>query len=150
MQPAVHIGSFDRPNLTYRVLPRVQFRQQLQTILRRHEGEAGIIYCLSRREVDELAATLAADGIRAMPYHAGLDDATRHRNQDAFLSNATPERKRADPGVRPPPFLPDNVIGIATLGAGINKLAFLDRSYVSRRFWRSRADREKSAERRAL
>ena len=74
------------PNLTYRVLPRVQFRQQLQTILRRHEGEAGIIYCLSRREVDELAATLAADGIRALPYHAGLDDATRHRNQDAFLN----------------------------------------------------------------
>ena len=88
VQPAVHIGSFDRPNLTYRVLPRVQFRQQLQTILRRHEGEAGIIYCLSRREVDELAATLAADGIRALPYHAGLDDATRHRNQDAFLNEA--------------------------------------------------------------
>jgi ATP-dependent DNA helicase RecQ len=86
VQPVVHIGSFDRPNLTYRVLPRVQFRQQLQTILRRHEGEAGIIYCLSRREVDELATALAADGIRALPYHAGLDDGTRHRNQDAFLN----------------------------------------------------------------
>ena len=86
VQPAVHIGSFDRANLTYRVLPRVQFKQQLQTILGRHEGEAGIIYCLSRREVDELAATLSADGIRALPYHAGLDDATRHRNQDAFLN----------------------------------------------------------------
>ena len=88
VQPAVHIGSFDRPNLTYRVLPRVQFRQQLQTILQRHDGEAGIIYCLSRREVDELAAALAADGIRALPYHAGLDDTTRHRNQDAFLNEA--------------------------------------------------------------
>jgi ATP-dependent DNA helicase RecQ len=86
VQPAVHIGSFDRANLTYRVLPRVQFKQQLQTILGRHEGEAGIIYCLSRREVDELAASLSGDGIRALPYHAGLDDATRHRNQDAFLS----------------------------------------------------------------
>ena len=84
--PVVHIGSFDRPNLTYRVLPRVQFKQQLQTILRRHDGEAGIIYCLSRREVDELAAALSADGIRALPYHAGLDDGTRHRNQDAFLN----------------------------------------------------------------
>ncbi len=86
VQPAVHIGSFDRANLTYRVLPRVQFKQQLQTILGRHEGEAGIIYCLSRREVDELAASLSGDGIRALPYHAGLDDATRHRNQDAFLN----------------------------------------------------------------
>lgn len=86
VQPVVHIGSFDRPNLAYRVLPRVQFRQQLQTILRRHEGEAGIIYCLSRREVDELAAALAAGGIRARPYHAGLDDTTRHGNQDAFLN----------------------------------------------------------------
>ena len=88
VQPVVHIGSFDRPNLTYRVLPRVQFRQQLQTVLRRHEGEAGIIYCLSRREVDELAAALVADGVRALPYHAGLDDGTRHRNQDAFLNEA--------------------------------------------------------------
>jgi ATP-dependent DNA helicase RecQ len=88
VQPVVHIGSFDRPNLTYRVLPRVQFRQQLETILRRHEGEAGIIYCLSRREVDELAAALAADGLRVLPYHAGLDDGTRHRNQDAFLNEA--------------------------------------------------------------
>jgi ATP-dependent DNA helicase RecQ len=86
VQPVVHIGSFDRANLTYRVLPRVQFKQQLQTILLRHDGEAGIIYCLSRREVDELAAALSSDGIRALPYHAGLDDATRHRNQDAFLN----------------------------------------------------------------
>ncbi len=88
VNPVVHIGSFDRPNLTYRVLPRVQFKQQLQTILRRHDGEAGIIYCLSRREVDELAAALAAEGIRALPYHAGLDDRTRHQNQDAFLNEA--------------------------------------------------------------
>ncbi len=86
VDPAVHVGSFDRPNLAYRVLPRQQFRQQLQDILRRHDGEAGIIYCLSRREVDELSAALAADGVRALPYHAGLDDEVRHRNQDAFLN----------------------------------------------------------------
>jgi ATP-dependent DNA helicase RecQ len=88
VNPAVHVGSFDRPNLTYRVLPRVQFRQQLQAILRRHEGEAGIVYCLSRREVDELAAALAAEGVRALPYHAGLDDASRHRHQEAFLNES--------------------------------------------------------------
>ncbi len=87
-QPAMLVGSFDRPNLTYRVLPRVQFRQQLKTILGRHDGEAGIVYCLSRREVDELAAALQDEGIRALPYHAGLDDQTRHRNQDAFLNEA--------------------------------------------------------------
>jgi ATP-dependent DNA helicase RecQ len=85
--PAVHIGSFDRPNLIYRVVPQAGARQQLQAILRRHPGEAGIIYCLSRREVDELAASLAAEGVRARPYHAGLDDATRRRNQDAFIND---------------------------------------------------------------
>ena len=84
--PAVLVGSFDRPNLTYRVLPRQQLRQQLQGILRRHDGEAGIVYCLSRREVDELSASLSADGVRALPYHAGLDDQARHRHQDAFLN----------------------------------------------------------------
>jgi ATP-dependent DNA helicase RecQ len=85
--PAIHIGSFDRPNLTYRVVPHAGARQQLQAVLQRHPGEAGIVYCLSRREVDELAAALAADGIRALPYHAGLDDGTRARNQEAFLND---------------------------------------------------------------
>jgi ATP-dependent DNA helicase RecQ len=86
VEPAVHIGSFDRPNLVYRVVPQANARQQLRAILSRHPGEAGIVYCLSRREVDELAAALAAEGIRVRPYHAGLDDGTRHRNQDAFLN----------------------------------------------------------------
>jgi ATP-dependent DNA helicase RecQ len=85
--PAIHIGSFDRPNLVYRVVPQAGARQQIQAILRRHPGEAGIIYCLSRREVDDLAATLAAEGVRALPYHAGLDDGTRRRNQEAFLND---------------------------------------------------------------
>jgi ATP-dependent DNA helicase RecQ len=85
--PAVYIGSFDRPNLTYRVVPQAGARQQLQAVLERHPGEAGIIYCLSRREVDDLAATLAAGGVRALPYHAGLDDATRRTNQEAFLND---------------------------------------------------------------
>jgi ATP-dependent DNA helicase RecQ len=83
--PVVLVGPFDRPNLTYRVVPRVEVRQQLQKVLDRHSGEAGIIYCLSRREVDETAAWLQSLGVRALPYHAGLADAERHRNQDAFL-----------------------------------------------------------------
>jgi ATP-dependent DNA helicase RecQ len=88
VDPAVLVGAFDRPNLTYRVLPRAHFRRQLLTILRRHAGEAGIVYCLSRRDVDELAVALADQGVRALPYHAGLDDATRHRHQDAFLNES--------------------------------------------------------------
>ena len=83
--PLVLVGPFDRPNLTYRVVPRVEVRQQLQRVLARHAGEAGIVYCLSRREVDETAAWLQELGIRALPYHAGLPDMDRHRNQDAFL-----------------------------------------------------------------
>jgi ATP-dependent DNA helicase RecQ len=80
------VGSFDRPNLTYRVLARSGLKQQLAEVLARHRGEAGIVYCISRREVDALADWLTAEGVRARPYHAGLDDEQRHRNQDAFLN----------------------------------------------------------------
>ena len=73
-QPAEFVGSFDRPNLVYRVLARSGLKKQIQDVLARHRGEAGIIYCQSRREVDELAAWLAGLGVRAVPYHAGLTD----------------------------------------------------------------------------
>ena len=79
------VGSFDRPNLTYRVLARANLKRQLLDVLARHRGHAGIIYCTSRREVDALAAWLAETGVRALPYHAGLADGERSRNQDAFL-----------------------------------------------------------------
>jgi ATP-dependent DNA helicase RecQ len=84
--PVELVGSFDRPNLTYRVLPRANLKRQLLDLLARHRDEAGIVYCLSRREVDELAAWLSAEGFRAVSYHAGLPDAVRHRHQDAFLN----------------------------------------------------------------
>ncbi len=84
--PLELVGSFDRPNLVYRVLPRSNLRRQLQEILGRHRGEAGIVYCQSRREVDALAAWLSGAGVRALPYHAGLPDEDRHRHQDAFLN----------------------------------------------------------------
>ena len=83
--PTELIGSFDRPNLTYRVLPRQSLKTQLVDVLRRHEGQAGIIYCTSRKDVDQLAAWLKDEGRRAVPYHAGLSDEERHRHQDAFL-----------------------------------------------------------------
>jgi ATP-dependent DNA helicase RecQ len=84
--PLELVGSFDRPNLLYRVLPRASLKKQLQEVLARHRGNAGIIYCTSRREVDALAEWLESSGVRAVPYHAGLDDRARHRNQDAFIN----------------------------------------------------------------
>jgi ATP-dependent DNA helicase RecQ len=85
-QPHEFVGSFDRPNLVYRVLPRAGLKKQLLDILSRHKREAGIIYCTSRREVDALAAWLTESGIPALPYHAGLSDRERAANQDAFIS----------------------------------------------------------------
>jgi ATP-dependent DNA helicase RecQ len=84
--PVEFVGSFDRPNLLYRVLPRAGLKRQILDVLDRHRGEAGIIYCTSRREVDALAAWLTGLGTPALPYHAGLADEERRRNQDAFLS----------------------------------------------------------------
>jgi ATP-dependent DNA helicase RecQ len=85
-EPVELVGSFDRPNLLYRVLPRASLKRQLLDVLGRHRGEAGIVYCTSRREVDALAAWLTTEGTPALPYHAGLPEADRSRHQDAFLS----------------------------------------------------------------
>ena len=82
--PEVLVGTFDRPNLIYRVVPRTDRIGQTLEILGRHRGEASIVYCLSRRETEDLAARLAAEGILAKPYHAGLDSNQRHATQEAF------------------------------------------------------------------
>jgi ATP-dependent DNA helicase RecQ len=84
--PVELVGSFDRPNLVYRALPRATLKKQLTEVLARHRREAGIVYCTSRRETEALADWLKTIGITALPYHAGLSDAERSRNQDAFLS----------------------------------------------------------------
>jgi ATP-dependent DNA helicase RecQ len=84
--PIELVGSFDRPNLLYRVLPRAALKRQLLEVLDRHRGEAGIVYCTSRREVDALAAWLGEIGVAALPYHAGLSDQERKNHQDAFLN----------------------------------------------------------------
>ena len=83
--PIELVGSFDRPNLVYRVLARASLKRQILDVMARRSGQAGIIYCTSRQEVDALAAWLTETGVRARPYHAGLDDQERSRNQDAFL-----------------------------------------------------------------
>jgi len=85
-EPLVLVGAFDRPNLTYRVLRRADLRRQVLRVLARHDEEAGIIYCLSRREVEETADWLSGEGYRAVPYHAGLPDEMRGRHQEAFLN----------------------------------------------------------------
>jgi ATP-dependent DNA helicase RecQ len=84
--PEVLVGNFDRPNLTYRVLPRHEPLRQVVEVLDRHQGEAGIIYCPTRREVDDLAAALKKHGVNALPYHAGMDAELRQATQEEFSS----------------------------------------------------------------
>src|SRR5438445_12956436 len=83
--PEVLVGNFDRPNLTYRVLSRQDLMRQVLEVLERHKDEAGIIYCPTRREVDELAEALQKRSISAMPYHAGMTSEQRQSAQEEFL-----------------------------------------------------------------
>ncbi len=80
------LASFDRPNIRYAVLPKSAPMRQLQTFLKAHPNESGIVYCLSRATVEETASGLVAAGFNARPYHAGMDPRTRSANQDAFLA----------------------------------------------------------------
>lgn len=98
------VGNFDRPNLHYRVLRRASSGQQIQAVLQRHAGESGIIYCISRKEVDALTLALRSAGVKVAAYHAGLSDEERHRNQDAFLSEQV-----------------DVVVATVAFGMGIDK-----------------------------
>lgn len=85
--PAVLVGDFDRPNLTYRVVPREKdLLAQVLDVLGRHPNEAGIVYCIRRRDVDDLAGELQRRGVRALPYHAGMDPEARHAAQEAFAT----------------------------------------------------------------
>ncbi|MBX5082216.1 DNA helicase RecQ [Rhizobium lentis] len=77
--------SFDRPNIAYEIVERDQARQQLLRFLSGHKGNSGIVYCLSRAKVEDTAEWLNGQGIRALPYHAGMDRRLRDTNQDAFL-----------------------------------------------------------------
>jgi len=82
--PAMHLSSFNRPNLFYRVQPKSK-GSYADLLARARGGGAGIVYCLSRRRVEELASQLHGDGIAALPYHAGLEAAVRRDNQEAFI-----------------------------------------------------------------
>lgn len=98
------VSSFDRPNIRYTVVQKENGKRQLLDFLREHRDEAGIVYCLSRRKVDQTAETLAGLGFKALPYHAGLDAEVRAANQRRFLRE-------------------DGVVMVATIafGMGIDK-----------------------------
>jgi len=84
--PVVLVGTFDRPNLVYRVVPRVDARAQALEVLRRHPGKAAIVYCISRNDTESMAAFLQANQLRAAFYHAGMEADERRRTQDAFAA----------------------------------------------------------------
>ncbi len=77
--------SFNRPNLYYEIRPKVNVDREIVKFINQHKGKSGIVYCLSRRKVEEFAQLLQVNGINALPYHAGLDQKTRVANQDKFL-----------------------------------------------------------------
>ena len=88
----IFISSFDRPNIRYAVHEKIEPRQQLLRFIQdEHDGDAGIVYCQSRKKVEEIAAWLSGEGITALPYHAGLDASVRKRHQDRFLRGDTPQ-----------------------------------------------------------
>ena len=85
-QAEIFVSGFDRPNIRYRIIQKQNARQQLLSfILNEHSGDTGIVYCLSRKKVEETAEWLNQKGLRALPYHAGLDHGIRQRNQHQFL-----------------------------------------------------------------
>ncbi|MCK4415038.1 MAG: DNA helicase RecQ [Candidatus Eisenbacteria sp.] len=103
-RPLVLVGSFDRPNLVYKVERRIQRVQQIRAALDRHPGESGIIYCIRRDDVDEMCATLSSVGYSVLPYHAGMEDHARRNNQEAF------DREEVD-----------TIIATVAFGMGIDK-----------------------------
>ncbi|MDR2775788.1 MAG: RecQ family ATP-dependent DNA helicase, partial [Tannerella sp.] len=78
-------SSFNRPNLYYEIRPKVNAMKEIVRFIKANEGKSGIIYCLSRKKVEEIAGFLDANNIRVLPYHAGMDSVTRSNNQDSFL-----------------------------------------------------------------
>jgi ATP-dependent DNA helicase RecQ len=86
--PAILVGTFDRPNLVYRVVQRVDARVQTLEVLQRHRGQAAIVYCISRNDTESMAAFLQANKINAAFYHAGMEADERRRTQDEFASEA--------------------------------------------------------------
>ncbi len=88
LNPEILVGSFDRPNLQYRVERRFDAIGQIHRILTHHKGESGVIYCISRRNVEATSQALNALGYKTLPYHAGMPDDARRKSQDAFIDES--------------------------------------------------------------
>ena len=86
ISPNIYIGPVDRPNLVYQIIPRREILSQIIEVLEKHRNEAGIIYCLRRRDVDEISRELLNNGIDNLPYHAGMRDSTRRKVQEKFAN----------------------------------------------------------------
>jgi ATP-dependent DNA helicase RecQ len=102
--PAMLVGSFDRPNLIYKVRPRSKVVKQVCEVLDRYKSESGIIYCIRRRDVEQMAESLTAKGYHVAPYHAGMSDDARKKNQDDFVAERI-----------------DTIIATVAFGMGIDK-----------------------------
>ncbi len=87
--PEILVGNFDRPNLTYRVVWRKRFRDQLFDIVEKHHDEPGIIYCMRRKDAESYAADLQERGYNALPYHAGMSPEKRRKHQESFMRGQT-------------------------------------------------------------
>ena len=88
-EPRCYVASFNRPNLTYRVAAKAGAYEQVLSYIRTRRGEAGIIYCLARKTTEDIARKLSEDGIKALPYHAGMDATARGKNQESFLRDGS-------------------------------------------------------------
>lgn len=102
--PAMLVGSFDRPNLIYKVRPRSRIVKQVCEVMDQHRDESGIVYCIRRRDVEEMAAALTQKGFRVAPYHAGMSDEARRKNQDDFVNEKV-----------------DTIVATIAFGMGIDK-----------------------------
>ena len=102
--PEVLVGSFDRPNLSYKIMLRDGGTDQMATIMDRHRDESGIIYCISRRDVEKTSEQLNQRGYQTRPYHAGMSDEARRDNQDAFIGERV-----------------DTIVATVAFGMGIDK-----------------------------
>ena len=86
-EPRIHVASFNRPNLSYRIVPRVSPVKQILATVGDHPGESGIIYCMTRRRTEELEEALKQEGVVACAYHAGMESDERARRQDLFIKD---------------------------------------------------------------
>ncbi len=102
--PEMLIGSFDRPNLVYKIRRRANKIKQVREVLDRHRGESGIIYCIRRKDVDDMFAHLSAKGYNVLPYHAGMADEDRKKNQEMFINEKV-----------------DTIVATIAFGMGIDK-----------------------------